>query len=201
MIISISGRKHSGKSTLSKEFFDRNVIKISFADSLKEYCAKLYNFPHEWTLSQEHKEMILGIPYIWNEEKCKELSIIVNENLVFDGKEVEFKTIRYMLQYIGTEVLRRHDNDFHVKKTLERIDENKNYCLDDTRFPNELNLISDKFKTVKIRVERYYEKQPNEHDSESALDNYKGWDYVIDNNGTLDDLKVHAKKIVDEMKL
>lgn len=200
MIISISGRKGSGKSTLCDELIGRGFIKISFADFLKEVCAKLYDFPHEWTLSQEHKERILDVPYIWNEQKCKELSLLIGEELKFDGIDVEFKTIRHMLQYIGTEVLRSHDPDFHVKKTLKRIDD-KNYCLDDTRFENELNILKTAPNTIAIRVNRSSLKSIDEHVSEKALDNYKDWDYVIDNNGTLEDLRLKAKEIVDSLEL
>lgn len=201
MIISISGKKGSGKSTLSLELINNGFIKISFADFLKEVCAKLYDFPHEWTLSQEHKEMILEIPYVWNEEKCKELSLLIDEEIKFDGVEVEFYTIRHMLQYIGTEVLRKHDSDFHVKKTIERIDNKKNYCLDDTRFENELKILKSSPYTLAIRVNRSSLKSVDEHVSEKALDNYKDWDYVIENNGTLEDLRIKAKEIVDRLKL
>ena len=39
-----------------------------------------------------------------------------------------------------------------------------------------------------------YVKSQQQHKSEIALDNYNNWDYIIKNNGTIEDLKL---KIID----
>ena len=40
-----------------------------------------------------------------------------------------------------------------------------------------------------------------EHESETALDNYNDWDYVIDNNGTIEDLIEKVKQILIKEKI
>jgi hypothetical protein len=54
------------------------------------------------------------------------------------------------------------------------------------------------FKQYKDR-KHYNELIPmrsNEHESETALDNYEGFDYVIDNNGTIEELIEKVKEIL-----
>jgi hypothetical protein len=48
-----------------------------------------------------------------------------------------------MLQFIGTDYIRKYNKDWHVNKIREMIDENTNYVIDDVRFPNEKKLIED----------------------------------------------------------
>jgi len=45
------------------------------------------------------------------------------------------------------------------------------------------------------------EKQPKLHESETALDNWTDWDYVIDNNGTLEELVEKVKQILIELNM
>ncbi len=40
-----------------------------------------------------------------------------------------------------------------------------------------------------------------QHESETALDNYNDWDYVIDNNGTIEDLIEKVKQILIKEKI
>ena len=42
---------------------------------------------------------------------------------------------------------------------------------------------------------------PKEHSSETALDGYKKWDYVIDNNGSIEELIESVKQILIKEKL
>lgn len=96
-----------------------------------------------------------------------------------------------------------------------------NWIITDTRFPNELAAVK-KHGGVSIRVERSDEKdcsfcgktireqkqgctisscyrqhlKSNKHESETALDNAE-FDFIIDNNGTLDELKTQVERILN----
>jgi len=81
-----------------------------------------------------------------------------------------------------------------------------NWIITDVRFPNEAKAIKDRGGII-IRVNRFTEEQKiafaktragrsnnslqlvlkNQHPSETALDDYE-FDYVVDNNGTLEEL-------------
>lgn len=181
MLITISGRKHSGKSTLSKILIDKGFKKISFADPLKKIVSELYNWPLEDLYNFIKKEESLQIPVEWNEEKCLHLSQIIKENVIFK-KPFLFKNRREALQYIGTEVLRQHDKDFHIKKFKELICNNINYVCDDLRFKNELNCVKE-IGGISIFVFRPFYWDYSNHESEISL-TYKDFDTVIINSGS-----------------
>jgi len=74
-----------------------------------------------------------------------------------------------------------------------------NWIITDCRFPNEAKAITDK-GGINIRINRpnVLNNQNNinlEHISETSLDNYK-FDYVLDNNGTIDELIKQVKSIL-----
>lgn len=153
---------------------------------------------------------------------------IISVNLEF--KE-DILTPRKLLQLLGTECGRNiiHPNIWinslfvDYKKPIrasisdgqfERlIKENKyNYpkwIITDVRFPNEIQAIKNR-EGITIRVNRtYYTKDKKyiigidpikEHESETALDNAK-FDYVIDNNGSIEELIKKIKKILIKEKI
>jgi dephospho-CoA kinase len=49
-------------------------------------------------------------------------------------------------------------------------------------------------KTIRVNNPRIKSTE-NEHISETALDNYEGFDYIITNDGTLEDLKEKIKRL------
>lgn len=124
-------------------------------------------------------------------------------------------TPRFFLQYIGSELFRfqLHENTW-VNATMtdykpiddapmyfgDRIvDEGliyPNWVITDVRFPNEAKSIKERGGII-IRVNRYTGLKDN-HISETALDNYNDFDYVIDNNGTIDDLIEKVRGILIE---
>lgn len=94
-----------------------------------------------------------------------------------------------------------------------------NWIITDVRFPNEAKAVKDR-NGILIRVNRFKEysnelycnggKQSpdwngieeieSRHPSETALDNYK-FDYVIDNNSTIEDLIIKVKEILIKEKI
>lgn len=63
-----------------------------------------------------------------------------------------------------------------------------NWLITDTRFPNEIKAIKNN-NGICIRVNRGKDiDTSNFHESETALDDFKDWDHVIDNNGTIEEL-------------
>ena len=90
-----------------------------------------------------------------------------------------------------------------------------NWIITDTRFPNELQAVKDK-GGINIRVNRPKERElilrnatsiidtrktlEPEHKSETALDNAE-FDYVILNNGTIEDLVNECRNIIKDYKI
>jgi len=80
------------------------------------------------------------------------------------------------------------------------------WIITDVRFPNEAEAIK-KRDGILIRIDRNYvsterlNRIQQRHSSETALDDYDGFDNTIFNNGTLEDLYNIAKQIVTIYKL
>ena len=89
-----------------------------------------------------------------------------------------------------------------------------NWIITDNRFPNEIQVVKSK-QGITIRIERDFnlrfpeynnieevkDKDPElykqlTHFSETAVDDYKEWDYVIQNNGTIEDLIEEVRNIL-----
>ena len=114
---------------------------------------------------------------------------------------------RHILQYVGTDVIRKQAPDFwvdFVSSVLTYFNENWDYVLiPDTRFPNEINkLLSNGFDVTHIRVIRpnfessLTEEQKN-HPSETALDNINP-DFYIYNEGSIEELQSKINEWIKE---
>ena len=117
---------------------------------------------------------------------------------------------RSLLQELGTDVIRKNINeDFFINRIIEDIKVYSYYfdviTISDARFPKELDSIKNNFKDVyKINIKRpNFENNLNDvqrsHVTETALDNYNDYDYVVVNDGTINDLNDKIKQIVDKV--
>jgi hypothetical protein len=105
---------------------------------------------------------------------------------------------RHILQYVGTDIIRKQAPDFWVdfiSSVLMYFKENWDYVLiPDTRFPNEINkLLSNGFDVTHIRVvrpnfESSLTEEQQKHPSETALDNVNP-DFYIYNEGSIEELQ------------
>jgi len=108
-------------------------------------------------------------------------------------------TYREMLQVIGTDCFRNLVNpNTWVISTLSDYKEGDYWLISDVRFPNEVKGIKDKGGLI-IRINRPG-MNGGSHESEVALDDYNGFDYIIENDGTIEDLIIKVKNIMKELK-
>ncbi len=99
---------------------------------------------------------------------------------------------RHLLQYVGTDVVRKKSPNFWVKfiaDVLTLFDNTWDYVIiSDTRFPNELKYLEEKgFDVIHVRVQRYgFDNQLTEeqktHPSETALDNVEPDEWIFNWN-------------------
>ena len=184
MIVGLAGRMGSGKSTLSNELLNRGFKKIAFADVLKKSLAITYDIDLHRMYDLKSKSEKLDKKIYWNKFYSDKLFKICNVNdfnLPIENKE--FSTLRELMQYVGSDVLRVYDKDFHVKKTIENLNMEENYVFDDFRFPNELESLQ------KLNAKCYYILRPNNsnisnHISEISL-NWTQFSNHIINDGNL----------------
>lgn len=124
----------------------------------------------------------------------------------WDGKE-ETKP-RDLLLKIGTEIIRdKIDPDFHINRLIEDIKVLSyfydTFVVSDIRFPVEIEkpkMEFDNVITIKtIRESDELNEKQKSHVTETGLDNYNSFDYIVDNSGSLEELKEQAIKIVKEI--
>ena len=192
MIIGISGKAESGKDTAA------NMLKILYGNpniSYEDYNNKNYN-------------KFADIEVIHFADILKETAMtmcVLSEEDVYTqhGKKRKIEwlgiTVRELLQKLGTCIRQNIDEDFWVKSLWAVVDNWNNVIIADVRFPNEVNSIKERGGIV-IRLNRD-KSRIDYHISETALDDYKEWDLVIDNNSTKEDLFNTLKKIVQKYPL
>ena len=110
---------------------------------------------------------------------------------------------RKLLQDIGT-TGRNYNRDIWADKVVTKIQwwtwqssDNHLAVVTDTRYPNEIQRIKHEFSdVVTIRITRD-SVEKLKHPSETALDQWTDWDYLVENNGSLEEFQ---KKILEIME-
>ena len=207
MIIGLCGFIGSGKDTVASMMVERGCTQDSFAAPLKDVCANIFGWPREMlegdTIeSRDFRE----IPDMFWTKKLG----------------VPNFTPRLALQLVGTDVLRNHFNqdiwlnslEYRMRKLAEDF---PCVVVSDARFRNELDLIRTMGGVI-IWVQRgelpeWYDVDSNSYnnvvsrkimttkyrDVHESEWNWAGYpvDYIIDNNGTLEDLAKQVDNIRD----
>ena len=195
MIIGLSGTIGCGKDTVADYLVNIHRFKReAFANSLKEAMSVIFGW--EWALlegrSKESREWREQVDPWW----AKRLNM----------PEL---TPRWVLQYVGTEVIRQHfADDMWIASLENRLRQRSdNVVITDVRFVNEIKMLKSLgAQCIEVRrgqLPDYYDiarlanagddvaKQKlvdmNVHKSET---NWIGseFDHVLDNNGSFDDL-------------
>ena len=140
-----------------------------------------------------------------------------NDKIKIGDKEL---TVRRVLQLFGTEVIRNFDPQWHVDEVINRINtiggwpiQTYKFIIDDIRFLNEVEGLTNQFKCVTIRVDSNERKRvericlrdglvptPEQlsHKSETETDLIK-CDHIINNNGSLNELHNEIKEVMNRV--
>lgn len=192
-------------------FFQQSFKFISkyknkkFAFKVKEVASLLTGIATLQFEDEEFKNSPLG-----DEWKVKRLPDLLRGPRGSDAHYEYFYsplTVRELLQRIGTEAMRKgvHE-DVWVNSLIAEYKHNNlfqdHFVISDVRFPNEVAAIKKEGGLV-IRINRpsLKEKMYSTHESEIALDNYKDWDYVIDNLDGIPELIVKVREMMEKLNL
>ena len=198
MIIGLLGFIGSGKGTVASRLVQsHNFRQDSFAASLKDACATIFDWPRHLL------EGDTGESRVWRETV---------DQWWADKLNIPQFTPRLALQLIGTDVLRNHFNPdiwFLTMQNRIRKSPDQSVVISDVRFPNEIEFLKQS-GGILVRVSRgmdpiWYRTAvaanagneesieimkksfPKAHLSEWAWVGSK-LDFHITNNGSLDDL-------------
>ena len=188
-IISFAGRCRSGKSELAKICEQYGYEKLYFALPLKQLCADILDTSIDELNKAKNEGIDIGLTIgkdiceILSEETEIPLDVVTE---ICNG--VLISNVRQMLQFIGTDLIRKYNTDWHVNKIRAMIDENKNYVIDDVRFPNEKKMIEDLGGDCWFVTRTTLDNVSN-HESETSLTWKDCWNKVIINDTTLSSLQ------------
>lgn len=205
-IIGLAGVKTSGKSTAAnmiKELVE-GAQEAALADKLKNTCAEVFGVPREYFDRQDLKELPFedGPKTLTN---TKIGAILESFGVVMTRREIdstydcigmELLTPRKIAQIVGTEVLRAAgDEDIHCKNV--QLTDGVT-IISDLRFPNEFAYFSENENVnfIPLYIQRdEAEKHVTEdsHPSEKCVFEFSGKCIYINNNNSLEDLKIQIE--------
>lgn len=130
------------------------------------------------------------------------LKFICKQCFGWDGHKDEAG--RSLLQYVGTDVVRRREENFwvdYIARFLKVFDGEWNYAIiPDCRFPNECQYLKDSgfnvshVKVIRSNFDTALTKSQQNHISETAMHGVTP-DYTIFNSGTIADLVREVDKV------
>lgn len=171
-IFILSGKAQSGKDTVSKiienYYNNKKCIQIAFAYYIKDYVKRI----SDWDGSEDTKP-------------------------------------RELLQQFGIELVKNKiDNKLFINRVIEDIEVFSYFydiiIVDDARLPDEVDILKKKYpNSVSIRIIRNnYDNgltqiQKN-HITETGLDNYNDFDYIVNND---ENINQTIEEILKEVKI
>lgn len=145
----------------------------------------VYDNPAEATLSYYE---------IYNTFATKDNSETINDLITLTS---EIVTRRTLLTEIGTDIIHNVYPSFWIQDLMKHYNPNMKWIIADLRFPKEVQALRNA-NAFLIRVNRDIPLPENEHISETALDDYKHFDAVIDNNGSVGQLINKVKAVYEK---
>lgn len=185
MIVGLAGKARSGKDTvadyLASLLGGYDFLKTGFADELKK---------------QVMRHFCLSFDQLYGSKKEKP------DTRYKRMDKNSFWTPREIMQKYG-EFMRSIDSEYWVNILFRSAEERgySNILITDVRYKNEAHACKERgghlVKVVRDGADRIADSS---HISENDLDDYEDFDFVIDNNGGLDDLKENTKKLANIIK-
>ena len=200
-IISFSGRKSSGKTLLCELTQKYGYTLLNFADEIKTVACKIFGI--DLTFLNNMKDINLSsrntfdFSFIFTKKDILLLSSLIDIPNILVGEVFQENSklisIRDFLQKLGTNLIREFNPDWHVNKMRLKINNGEKFCISDTRFLNEKNLIKEFNGECWFIIRPDYNEVSN-HQSEISLNwtNFNENNIIINNKDQLY-LKQHWK--------
>lgn len=214
-LILVSGKMRSGKNTFADllmmecAFSNMTSRQDAYASVLKEMCSQEFKLLTDY-LNNFTNELKATLPFfgdLRSNDLKQSVEKVIDKLNTKPENWTEDKTdiTRLILQIVGSNIIRKHiDNDYWIKQLIKKVNTYSDdvIVVTDVRFPNEIEL---PHKLVEDRIVRSVRVERNTginstHISETALDDFKWFDYIVENNDSLETLQKSAKTILDDLK-
>ena len=181
-VIGLGHKAQVGKDTAAEYLEGRHpgvVKRVGFADKLKQITMDLFGLSYEQCYgSKEVKETV-------------------------DPRYG--KSPRQIMQEVGEKMREIYEDiwvDTVFNTTIPPLEESGYdfFVISDVRYPNEGDRVHH-FEGTVVRVDREAggTSVGADHLSETAMDDYEGWDFIIDNNGTFEEYYAKVSGLVEEI--
>ena len=190
------------KLSLGLKKYNKIWIELAFADKLKEICSVVFNKAKSNFDNQDFKNSFVDEQFWYYQNKISKQIF----NLIPEGEPEHYfvlikPTYREMMQKIGTELFKNNINpNIWIDLVNSQIKKGKHYIITDLRFKDEYNFIRNKTKKNYIVKIINNNVESMNHISENDLNNAE-FDYVINNNGSIDDLVEEVRKMLIHFKI
>ena len=185
MILGLISPAGGGKDTTAMFLKPYGFKRVSLADEVRKDMLELVDIPERRLEAY----------------KDKKLRIVYGD---FDS-HIGYFSIRNFLQKYATDIIRdRFDQDYWVKRALGNTDNNQHSAVTDVRFQNEVDYIHNNNGLIAYVDRKGYEGSLRKHKSEGLANdpNIKNKvDIIIDNRGTLEDLKNTLDTLMKELNI
>lgn len=187
-VIGFAGRMRNGKTQSALYLVDKyDYVKLSCAGALKELCANLLNIDLDRLnqMKNDNEPIHIQPDETWAITIAN--TIGVEQDIIMqDLKDVVFKDVRDILQYVGTDIIRKHKENWHVdilrSEIASLLEQGYNVVIDDVRFTNECDMIKEFGGEVYFVSRRGY-NIASTHESENILnDDMFDHEHTIYNN-------------------
>lgn len=220
------GKKQSGKNTfatlINNEFtsLGYSVVEDMLAGELKRRSEKDFS-SFAYVLNNELEKLRVASSSMYNTtsayhnggEHQRYIDSLIESLKIKAENWYETKTplTRSLLECYGTDIIRNRISDTYwiddikEKITFDYYGKYDVVILTDVRFPNEIEsfyegVISEWFDVISIKVERpIYELKDYNHISNTSLDDFKEFCYIECNEKGINELKIDAKLIVEDI--
>lgn len=196
-LIGVSGKMGAGKDTVGliiTGLTATNPVSDGVLAHAINMNSKSLMLKSEWIIKKmagklkDVAALLAGVPsHLFENQEFKQEKM---------GPEWGDMTYREFLQKIGTDALRDNvHNDIWANSLFADVTGSSKWVVTDVRFPNEAEAIKSR-KGILIRVNTTREVPASDHPSETSLDDYKGFDYIVDNSGTMEALVRRIRDIL-----
>lgn len=213
-IIGVSGKIGSGKNYLSEQLIKElhklgySTTEASFAASLRNELNRIIKTIKVDTIDGVEPYSIIDNIHTIHKMDLNEAedlyNMLVADIVEIDGLNAHSRTesIRRALQYLGTDVRRKTDNEYWVKEFHRTVPDSDFILVTDVRFPNEADSVVEHgglmlrldvspeviLERIQSRDGLKYSNDALTHPSELALDDYDKFDYLISDEYNIDDI-------------
>lgn len=211
MLIAFGYKAGSGKDTASMYLRDKYGFNIlAFAENLKNFCFEHLDLSKHQLYTQEGKASPLSTPLVYTVSVHKKLilwmrsysSTTINDD---GGGSLIGRTMnspREVVQFIGTDAMRKYNPDYHLECCFNRMVSGNNYVISDARFRNEVEGVVSAgglcVELVRNHVGTESEKTTM-HSSEVSLSGWGGWFSSVQNCDSIDNFKHKLDHLMEEI--